>query len=356
MALVVLSLGTVASAHLGSTKLISISRSPDGASAQIDLDPIDVAFALGLDDAEHAQASALLPRAAQIQAWAADVFTLRADHEPCEVEVGDVGLSTVEGLRFEEAIRLELQFTCSTGPEVERTFYDDAVFATDRQHEAIVVFEGNPTVLRVGRQAVPLRGAPSLGSTLTTFLLEGAIHLVTGYDHILFLLTLLLAAGELAARKGKKEALRDVAMIVTAFTLGHSVTLIAAALDVVALPSRWVESAIAASIVAVAAWNLVRPEARDGLRWVAAVFGLIHGFGFSSVLRELVLPTGERVGALLAFNVGIELAQLAIVVLVVPLLAWAGGRPWYRRVVIQGGSLLISLVAAYWFVTRAFMG
>jgi hypothetical protein len=77
------------------------------------------------------------------------------------------------------------------------------------------------------------------------------------------------------------------------------------------------------------------------------------GFGFSSVLRELVLPAGERVTALLAFNLGIEIAQLAMVAMVVPLLAWAGRRPWYRRVVVRRGSLIIGAVAFYWLVTRA---
>ena len=127
-------------------------------------------------------------------------------------------------------------------------------------------------------------------------------------------------------------------------------------------PSRSGSSLIAAINVSTGTSNsepaigtgLARPEARVGLRGVAAVFGLVHGFGFSSVLRELLLPAGQRIGALLAFNVGIELGQLAIVAAVVPLLALAGKEPWYRRVVVQGGSAAIALVATYWLVERAF--
>ncbi len=353
-----LTIGAPASAHLGSTKLIWLELRPDGVAVRVDLDPIDVAYELELPGADDAEADGLVSRAPAIRAWAARVFSLRSDGARCDVEVGDVSVVSVDGLRFERGVRVELAFTCAavegapTDPRL--VFRDEAVFDSDRQHEAIVVVQERATVLRVGRQEVVLGEATSLGGTVLTFFVEGAIHLVTGYDHILFLLSLLLVAGAVAARDGRKEALRDVAMIVTAFTLGHSITLIAAALDVVTLPSRLVESAIAASIIAVAVWNLVEPEARRGLRWVAGLFGLVHGFGFSSVLRELVLPTGERVGALLAFNVGIEAAQLGLVALVVPVLAWAGGKGWYRRVVIQGGSVLVAGIASYWFVVRAF--
>ncbi|MBX3274073.1 MAG: HupE/UreJ family protein [Sandaracinaceae bacterium] len=353
LALLALGLAAPAAAHLGSTKLVWVEPTDGGATVRVDLDPIDVAYELDVADPEHPDLDALLARADEVRAWAAGVFSMRTDGGACAVTPGEVGAVAVESLRFARAVRVELAFACPE-PRASAVFRDEAVFPTDRQHEAIVRAGGAVTVLRVGRQEAPVGAAPSLGETLLTFLLEGAIHLFTGYDHVLFLLSLLLVAGELAARDGKKKAIVDVALLVTAFTVGHSVTLIAAALDVVALPSRLVESAIAASIVAVAGWNLVRLEARVGLRWVAAAFGLVHGFGFSSVLRELLLPAGQRVVALLAFNVGIELGQLAIVLLVVPLLALAGEARWYRSAVIRGGSALIALIASWWLVERAF--
>ncbi|MCA9607701.1 MAG: HupE/UreJ family protein, partial [Myxococcales bacterium] len=314
---------------------------------------IDVAYELETDDPEHAEADALLAHADALRDWARGAFSMRTDGGACSVEAGEVTAVPVESLRFDRGVRVELAFTCPA-PRTGAVFRDDAVFDNDRQHESIVRVGQTPTVLRVGRQEVEVGAAPTLGATIATFLAEGAIHLFTGYDHILFLLSLLLVAGEVAARDGRKKALSDVALLVTAFTLGHSVTLIAAALDVVTLPSRLVESLIAASIIAVALWNLVRPEARVGLRWVAAAFGLIHGFGFSSVLRELLLPAGQRVAALLSFNVGIELAQLVIVAAVVPLLGWAGREPWYRRVVVRGGSIVVAAIASWWLVERAF--
>jgi len=343
-----------ARAHLGSTKLIFLEPTAEGATARVDLDPIDVAYAIGAEDPDRPDVEALAARSDELVQWAERVFSMRSDGGACRVQASDdVSIVDVDGLRNARAIRLEVAFECPA-PRSGRVFEDGAVFDSDPQHEAIVRIGEHPTVLRVGRQEVAVGEPPGLLDTLGTFFVEGAIHLVTGYDHILFLLSLLLVAGEVAARDGRRKAIRDVALIVTAFTLGHSVTLIAAALDVVTLPSRLVESLIAASIIAVAVWNVVKPEARVGLRLVAAGFGLIHGFGFSSVLRELILPTGERVGALLAFNVGIEVAQLLLVVLVVPLLGWMGEKDWYRGRVVRGGSVLIGLVASWWLIERAF--
>ncbi len=351
VAVALLSTGA-ARAHLGSTKLVWIEPTPEGARVRVDLDPIDVAYELEAEDPDHPDVDALLRGADALRAWAERAFSMRTDGGACVARAGAVTEVAVESLRFDRGLRVELAFTCPE-PRASAVFRDDAVFANDRQHESIVRVGETPTILRIGRQEVSIGEPPTLGATVLTFLLEGALHLFTGYDHVLFLLSLLLVAGEVAARDGRRKALKDVALIVTAFTLGHSITLIAAALDVVTLPSRLVESAIAASIVAVAIWNLVRPEARVGLRWVAGAFGLVHGFGFSSVLRELLLPADQRVAALLSFNVGIELGQLAIVACVVPLLGWAGQRGWYRRVVIQGGSVLVALIAGFWLVERA---
>ncbi len=340
----------VARAHLGSTKLTWLTVGPREVSARVELDPVDVAYALSLDDADDARADDLTPRADAIRSWAARVFEVRAGGDRCAAEASEVSAVDVSGaLRMTRAVRVALRFTCEGRPTLYR---DHAVFDEDAQHEAIVRLGDRATVLRAGRQELAL-DAPEAGSTLWTFLVEGAWHLVTGYDHLLFLLSLLLVAGERARRDGTAAALRDVALVVTAFTIGHSVTLIAAALDVVTLPSRLVESAIGGSIVLAAAHNLARPDARAELRVVAGLFGLVHGFGFSSVLRELVLPAGERVVALLAFNVGVELAQLALVALVVPALAVAARSPRYRAVVVQGGSIAIAAVGLYWLVTRA---
>jgi hypothetical protein len=346
---------TPASAHMGSTKYLFVTLTPDGASVLVEVDRIDVGYELDLDDPESEDDAALLARSDDIGRWLAGAITLRDAGGACTAEASPASVAVREASGG-PVVRVVLTYACPT-PRTELVLHDEAVFAGDPQHEALVRIEGHEAsaalVLRRGRQDARLGDAPSTLAVMRTFLVEGALHLVTGYDHILFLITLLLASGELAARKGARFALRDVAVVVTGFTLGHTVTLIAAALDVVTLPSRLVESAIALSIAIVAVWNLVRSEARAGLPWVAFAFGLVHGFGFSSVLRDLVLPAGDRVAALLSFNLGIELAQLGIVVLAIAPLAWAGRERWYRRVVIQGGSVAITLIALHWLFERA---
>jgi len=180
---------------------------------------------------------------------------------------------------------------------------------------------------------------------------HGMLHIWIGYDHILFLVSLLLPS--VLAVGGMRAALADVLKIVTAFTVAHSITLSLAALGVVALPSRWVESAIALSVL-LAALNNVLPVAR-GRRWAAAfLFGLVHGFGFASVLADLGLQPGALAASLVGFNAGVEIGQLAIVAAFLPL-AWLMRSTWfYRRVVLVGGSGAIMLVAALWLGERLF--
>ncbi len=345
-----------AHAHLGSTKYLFVARTAEGADVLADIDVVDVAYELGL--AEGASPAAVGAQRGRAARWLERALHVRAEAGACHGRAETPTLRERDGRPF---LSVRLRFTCPPG-SARLVLRDDAIFDDDPQHEAVVRLStddgATATVLRA--RSRELRVEPverPLGDVIVTFVHEGALHLVTGFDHLLFLLSLLLVAGEHAAREGTRRALRDVALVVTGFTLGHSLTLIAAALDLVVLPSRLVETAIAASIVAVAVWNLWRPEHRRGLPAVAIAFGLVHGFGFSSVLRELVLPRAGRVTALLAFNLGIELAQLAVVALVLGPLAFAARWPaFYRAWIVRGGSALIAIVATYWMVERALGG
>jgi hypothetical protein len=195
----------------------------------------------------------------------------------------------------------------------------------------------------------------SLG--ILTYIGHGMMHIYTGYDHIAFVIGLLLVAAvcwrdEKWQVRGLGAGVPYVLKIVTAFTLAHSMTLILAALDVISLPSRFVESAIAASIVYVAVENVWVGDPRG--RWPLAFgFGLVHGLGFAASLRPLLPKTGAVV-PLLAFNVGVELGQLSIVLLLLPMLhavarAAAEG---YRRWVVLGGSAIIGALGAIWLAER----
>ena len=174
------------------------------------------------------------------------------------------------------------------------------------------------------------------------YLWLGVHHIFRGYDHIAFLLALLFV-----------RRFADVVRIVTAFTLAHTVTLVLAALGIVSLPARLVESAIAASIVYVAAENLLR-QGEPARRWLVALgFGLVHGFGFATILRELGLPNEGLVRSLLAFNLGVELGQLVIAAACWPVIAWLNTRPSARRSRVIVSGLLLAFGAA-WLIDRAF--
>jgi hypothetical protein len=202
-------------------------------------------------------------------------------------------------------------------------------------------------------------------ASFSGFVREGIHHILIGYDHILFLLSLLLPAVWVRRSAGSSPlapgwhpaealgpALANVLKVVTAFTVAHSITLALSVLDIVNPPSRWIESVIAASVV-LAALNNLWPVVSEA-RWkLTFVFGLVHGFGFASALKDAGLAKGALVAPLVGFNVGVEIGQLCIVALVLPLAWLLRGTRTYRGA-FAGGSVAIAAVAALWLVQRAF--
>jgi hydrogenase/urease accessory protein HupE len=243
-------------------------------------------------------------------------------------------------------------FSCAniTGDIVYRS---TVLTATDPGARQVVLMgEGDnapQALLDSGNTTVTLSApAPSLLSTMQRYLVTGIEHIFLGYDHIAFLVAVVLWARRLI----------PVIKIVTAFTIAHSITLSLAALNVVVLPSAVVEPAIAASIVFVAMENFF---SRDiDRRWrVTFAFGLIHGFGFAGALQEVGLPPNAVATALAAFNVGVEIGQVAIVSIVVPaligldrLIATDGAKPVRAAPVVYALSALITVLGSYWLFTR----
>lgn len=204
---------------------------------------------------------------------------------------------------------------------------DSFAFATENRQASV----------SVGSQRDSMRGVGS-------FFALGIEHILTGYDHLLFLFALMIGGG----------SAWSLVKIVTAFTLAHSVTLTAAALDLIVLPGRIVESAIALSIAYVAVENLFVVERGTSKRWlVALVFGLVHGFGFSVVLKELGLPRDGLAWSLLLFNLGVEAGQALVIVAAIPLLVSLRGASWRPRAV-RVMSLVVLAVGILMFVERAF--
>jgi hypothetical protein len=204
--------------------------------------------------------------------------------------------------------------------------------------------ERSEATVTLGAGASALSGSTVL-DTVASFLWLGVEHILLGFDHVLFVLALIMGGGRVMS----------LLVIVTAFTVAHSITLALSVLDVVTLPSHIVEPVIALSIAYVAAENIFK---WGGLsqRWaVSFVFGLVHGFGFAGSLREVGLPADGLVGVLVGFNVGVELGQAAIVAVAVPLLLWIRRFAWGPPVVTTLSAMIL-IAGALLLVERAFLG
>ncbi len=264
---------------------------------------------------------------------------------------------------------MKLAGTCPTAAATLSVSYS-LLFDVDAQHRGLLKLSsanaGNGAAPFVVSAVFPAENATQsfvlvAASTLSqfaTFVADGAKHIAIGFDHILFLVALLLPA-VLVRGKGQwipvtdlRSAFWSVFKIVTAFTVAHSITLSLAVLDVVQLPSRFVESAIAASVLITALDNLWPFLPRK--RWlVAFTFGLLHGFGFASVLVDLKLPASTLILSLFGFNVGVEIGQLVLVAILVPL-AYVSRASWgYRRVALGAGSVVIAAISLGWLLERS---
>jgi hydrogenase/urease accessory protein HupE len=190
-------------------------------------------------------------------------------------------------------------------------------------------------------------GSVAEHSTFTSFvdfLKLGIEHILTGYDHLLFLFALLAVT----------HSFWPAIKIITFFTIAHSITLACAGLNLIELPSSFVEPFIAATIVYVGVENVIRGDHPKGRHWLTFGFGLIHGFGFASVLREMEISSGDTgiLLPLLSFNLGIETGQVAVASIVLPMIWWLNNKPAIADKFLKGCSLLISLMGIYWLLER----
>lgn len=368
-----------AQAHKPSDSYLSLAVHGQQIEGQWDIALRDLDFAIGLDGNGDGALTwdEIRARHDAIAAYALQRLQVASDQGVCPLKaVAQLIDSHTDGaynvLRFQATCPGAAPATLSIG----YTLFADV----DPQHKGLLkLASGDNTQTAIfdpdsPRQNISL-AAPDRLTQFGAYVKHGIWHIWIGYDHILFLLSLLLPAVLLKSPNdtdrldptaeswgrtlrvrpqtlplGLKAAFIDVFKVVTAFTLAHSITLTLASLSLVSLPSRWVESAIAASVI-LAALNNLLPLFR-GKRPVAAfVFGLIHGFGFASVLRDLGLPQGSLLASLFGFNVGVEIGQLAIVAAFLPL-AWLLRKTWFYRQVLTVGSLAIAMVAAVWLVER----
>jgi hydrogenase/urease accessory protein HupE len=256
--------------------------------------------------------------------------------------VGDLGVERLTTIRFAGNIPPgSAAFTWRYAPE-----YGESALRLAMPAGAIVRADW----LMAGQESAPFQLDPKLVPVRTTadvfrdYTVLGFTHILPkGLDHILFVLGIFLLSVHW----------RPLLYQVTAFTVAHSITLALSLYGVISLPASVVEPLIALSIVYVAVENMVVSELKPWRVWVVFGFGLLHGLGFAGVLTELGLPAGEFLPALIAFNVGVELGQLAVITLALLAVGlWFRQRPWYRARIVIPGSLLIAATGAYWTVER----
>lgn len=363
LAMTLFGVAVPALAHKASDSYLVIDVQGKAISGQWDIALRDIDFALpgGLDANGNGEITAgeLRARQADIGRWALTRLSLRRGGD-CAVQVTDYLVDS-----HTDGAYAVVQFSgeCPTvGGDFVATYR--LLFDVDALHRGLarLTLDGT-TVTTVfaptKMEQTFVAGEVGRLTQLMRYLVEGIWHIWIGFDHILFLLSLLLPA-VLLHQQGRwtgvarfSDALREVVMVVTAFTVAHSITLSLAVLGYIDLPSRMVESAIAASVVLAAANNL-KPLVEHRRWMVAFAFGLIHGFGFASVLAELGLPPEALALSLLGFNLGVEVGQLAIVSAFLPVAYFLRRGMFYRQWVFVGGSWATLTVALVWFIERAF--
>ncbi len=360
LALAIACVATPAAAHPAPFSYLDLRLADGAVSGTLTVHDLDAAYELKLSDADALLDPTVARRhgPALIEALTRRL-RLQFDGQTVAVTLG--GITPVpdrQGLQF------TVQIAARGTPG--RIDLDTTLFPYDPNHQTFVnVYEDDALrqqAILDARHATFTYYAGSwqgIGAVLGTFVPAGAYHIAIGPDHLLFLLGLLLVGG----------SLRRLGLIVTAFTVGHTVTLSLAALGVVTPPGQFIEPLIALSVVLVGVDNLLvgggraagaglgpaLPATRDLRPWMAGLFGLVHGFGFASVLREFGLPREALGWSLFGFNLGVELGQLAFVLPVAAALAWIRRRaPLAGSRLAMVGSVIVALAGTYWFVQRVF--
>ena len=350
-----------AHAHKPSDSYLSLWVQGDHLTGQWDIALRDLDYALGLDADGNGEItwSEVKAKHEEIAAYALARLSIAAHGASCPPTVREHLIDNHSDGAYEV---MRFSADCPAAPEVLTIKYT-LLFDLDPQHRGLLRLEEqgrtHTAIFSPEHDTLRLEGhSLALGRQFFEYFRTGVWHIWTGFDHILFLCSLLLPA-VLERGRGRGQAVTtfqpaffEVLRIVTAFTIAHSITLSLAVLGFITLPSRLIESTIAASVV-IAALNNLYPLIEKRLWIVAFLFGLVHGLGFANVLTDLALPKPALAVSLVSFNLGVEAGQLAIVAAFLPL-AYLTRRSWlYPRLVVGAGSLGIAAVASVWLIERS---
>ena len=344
--LVLLAVPGAVNAHPAPFSYLDV-RIEDGAlEASVVMHVLDVAHELGVPEGQLVEPGGLQPHHAAILALVRARIHLTADGE----RLDEATWSGPEIVPERHGIRVAARYPLAARPGVVAA--SAFMFPYDPIHQTFVnVYERGDlamqAILSPDRQEFEYFTGTRQGTfaVVRKFAASGVHHILIGPDHLLFLFGLLLLGG----------SLRRLVLVVSAFTVAHSITLSLAALNVFSPPASIVEPAIALSIVYVGADNLTVKGGRDMRVWIAFAFGLIHGFGFAYVLREMDLPARALGWSLFSFNLGVEIGQVLVVVVVASALAAIRARnERLGHQLAVGGSVLVIAAGAFWFVERVF--
>lgn len=349
-----------AEAHKPSDSYLKLRGGGESLAIQWDLAIKDLDFLLGIDANQDGDITwgELKDRRSAIESHALSRLSIAHHGKKCELAVSE--MKVVQHSDGNYAV-LMIDTNCPGDAELLDIEYR-LLFDIDPTHRGLVLYDNGQVtsthVLSPSNPTLELHtNEATLWRTFVQYVIEGVWHIWIGFDHILFLISLLLPAVLVLVDKRWQPverfgpACRSVLKIVTVFTLAHSITLWLAVMEYVTLPSQMVEATIAFSIVVTALHNLFPVIRLPG--WIIAfVFGLIHGFGFANVLLDLGLSSTSLAVSLLAFNVGVELGQIAIVLVFFPIAYAIRGTEFYKWVVLRGGSAVIAVIAVLWMIER----
>jgi hydrogenase/urease accessory protein HupE len=332
-------------AHPVPFSYLDLRLQPDAIEGTLVAHMFDLAHDLSIEPADRLlDPSVAVQRSALIASLLAGRLTVSADGRALTPQ-----WSAAEVIADRQSLKLSVRYALASRPGIVGV--TAMMFPYDPQHQTFLnIYEGSAltqAILDQGRSSIEYFAGTRQGALAVArkFLPSGIRHILIGPDHLIFLVGLLLLGG----------TVRQLVVIVTAFTIAHALTLSLAAFNVVSPPVRIIEPAIALSIVYVGADNLLIRGGRDVRAWIAFAFGFVHGFGFAGVLREMNLPARALGWSLFSLNIGVEIGQLCVVAVVATALAALRSRSEAAgRQLAFAGSVVVMAAGAFWFIQRVF--
>ena len=349
-----------ANAHKSSDSYLLLDITDRLINIQWDIALRDLENAIGLDQNSDGKISwkELKQKHNTINQYAFSRLMISNNNSPCKMMINENRVNN-----HSDGAYSVIYFTATCVEKPDNIMLDyNLLFDLDSQHRGLVkISHKQQTRSFIMSPEDHLISSPLLTSNwqqFLNFIREGIFHILAGFDHILFLISILLPAvlyrtnSQWVPQNNFKSSFIDASKIVSAFTLAHSVTLGLAVFNIITLPSTFIESAIALSVIIVAINNLY--PVINSKRWlIALVFGLIHGFGFANVLQAINTNSSATALSLFGFNLGVELGQLLIISLFLPIAYLLRGQWVYQKLIVQTGSVLIILTSLVWLSERS---